>query len=89
MSSGGEPELGSGGFYGGDSGGGGGAGGLGGLGGGVGPGLGGLLGSLGPLGGMHPRGSYGIWPSCGCGSLIIILAGILLVCGGCLQLLNQ
>jgi hypothetical protein len=94
MSSGGEPELGSGGFYGGDSGGGGGAGGLGGLGGGMGPGLGGLGGLLGmggtnPLGAMHPRGSFGLWPSCGCGSLIIILAGILLVCGGCLQLLNQ
>ena len=81
MSSGGEPELGSGGFYGGDSGGGGGSGG----------GLGGLLGmgNMNPIGAMHPRGAYGAWPSCGCGSLLIILAGILLVCGGCLQLFNQ
>ena len=29
-----------------------------------------------------PRGPFGAWPGCGCGSLIIILAGILLVCGG-------
>jgi hypothetical protein len=32
-----------------------------------------------------PSGSYGAWPSCGCGSLLIILAGILLVCGGFLS----
>jgi len=29
-----------------------------------------------------PRGPYGPWPSCGCSSLLIILAGILLVCAG-------
>jgi hypothetical protein len=31
---------------------------------------------------MGPSGPYGAWPGCGCGSLLIILAGILLVCGG-------
>jgi hypothetical protein len=70
-------------------------GGMGGLGGGLGA-LGGLLGAMGggqgrmsPLGAAGPRGKFGLWPSCGCGSILIILAGILLVCGGCLQMLNQ
>jgi hypothetical protein len=90
--------LGSGDFYGRDSGDAGGpSGGMGpGLGAGLGA-LGGLLGSLGgspgggmgPVAGMGPRGHFGLWPSCGCGSILIILAGILLVCGGCLQLFNQ
>ena len=86
MSSGEEPPLGSGGYY--DDGprGGGGPG-LGGLG-----GLGGLLGGMGGFPGMQPmgpRGPYGVWPSCGCSSLFIILAGILLVCGGCLRMFGQ
>jgi hypothetical protein len=34
---------------------------------------------------MGPRGPFGAWPGCGCGSLLIILAGMLLVCGGCLS----
>jgi hypothetical protein len=29
-----------------------------------------------------PRGPYGPWPTCGCSSLLIILAGIILVCAG-------
>jgi hypothetical protein len=29
-----------------------------------------------------PRGPYGPWPTCGCSSLLIIIAGILLVCAG-------
>jgi len=33
-----------------------------------------------------PRGPYGAWPGCGCGSLLIVLAGILLVCGGLLNM---
>jgi hypothetical protein len=33
-----------------------------------------------------PRGHYGLWPTCGCSSLLIILAGILLVCAGGLNL---
>jgi hypothetical protein len=40
-------------------------------------------------GGMGPGGHYGAWPSCGCSSVFIILAGILLVFGGCLRMLGQ
>src|SRR5258707_602071 len=41
-------------------------------------------------GGMfQPRGPYGPWGGCGCSSLFIILAGILLVMGGCLRMLGQ
>jgi hypothetical protein len=36
-----------------------------------------------------PRGPYGAYPGCGCSSLFIILAGILLVFGGCLRMLGQ
>jgi hypothetical protein len=86
MSSGEEPPLGSGGYYEDGPRGGGGPG-LGGL-----AGLGGLLGGTGGFPGMQPmgpRGPYGVWPSCGCSSLFIILAGILLVCGGCLRMFGQ
>lgn len=34
----------------------------------------------------NPRGPYGPWAGCGCGSLFIILGGILLVIGGCLNM---
>lgn len=40
-------------------------------------------------GGMGPGGPYGAYPTCGCSSLFIILAGILLVFGGCLRMLGQ
>jgi hypothetical protein len=40
----------------------------------------------GGYGDYGPRGPYGAWPGCGCGSLLIILAGILLVCGGCMSM---
>jgi hypothetical protein len=40
-------------------------------------------------GDLGPRGPYGAWPGCGCGSLLIILAGILLVCGGILSFFEQ
>jgi hypothetical protein len=88
MSSGEEPELGSGAFYGG------GAGNPGGAGGGFGlPGMGGFSAGgfpgFGPRGAMGPGGPYGAWPSCGCSSLFIILAGILMVFGGCLRMLGQ
>jgi hypothetical protein len=53
----------------------------------------------GPLGGggyfgnwggnYGPGGPYGAWPGCGCSSLLIILAGILLVCGGLLRTFNM
>jgi hypothetical protein len=36
-----------------------------------------------------PRGPYGAWPSCGCSSLFLILAGIFLVCAGCFKFLGQ
>jgi hypothetical protein len=35
-----------------------------------------------------PRGQYGPWAGCGCSSLFIIMAGILLVCGGFLRMFN-
>jgi hypothetical protein len=86
MSTGGEPEFGSGAYYGGgarnpsDS--------------GepvVLPGLGGILGmgSPGAMRGMGPAGPFGAWPSCGCSSCVIVLAGFLLVFGGCLRMLGQ
>jgi len=49
-------------------------------------GSGGFFGGGSPLG---PGGPYGAWPSCGCSSVFIILAGILLVCGGCLRMFGQ
>jgi hypothetical protein len=51
----------------------------------IGPGLGG--GEY--FGNAGPRGPYGAYPSCGCSSIFIILAGILLVFGGCLRMLGQ
>lgn len=55
----------------------------------AGPGGGGILGDLfGRRQDYGPRGQFGIWPGCGCSSLFIILAGILLVCGGGLRMLN-
>ena len=51
-----------------------------------------LFGSGGFFGGgggnYGPSGSYGAWPACGCSSLFIIAAGILLVCGGLLRTMN-
>jgi hypothetical protein len=38
---------------------------------------------------MGPSGQYGAWPSCGCSSLFIILAGMLLLFGGCLRTLGM
>jgi len=53
---------------------------------------GGPLGSggyYGRMGEYSPSGPYGAWPTCGCSSLVIILAGILLVCGGLLQMTGR
>jgi hypothetical protein len=47
------------------------------------------LGGGGFFGRMNPSGQYGMWPGCGCSSFFIILAGILLVFGGCLRMLGQ
>jgi hypothetical protein len=47
-------------------------------------------GFFGRVGGDYgPSGPYGAWPGCGCSSLFIILAGILLVCGGFLRMFNM
>jgi len=54
---------------------------------GGGPSLGGG-GFFGRSGGLGPQGPYGAWPGCGCSSLLIIIAGIFLVCGGGLRMLN-
>jgi hypothetical protein len=40
-------------------------------------------------GGYGPRGPYGAWPGCGCSSCFIILAGFLLIIGGCLRAFNM
>ena len=40
-------------------------------------------------GNYGPAGPYGAYPTCGCSSIFIILAGILLVFGGCLRMLGQ
>ncbi|MDR3633808.1 MAG: hypothetical protein P4L84_08220 [Isosphaeraceae bacterium] len=51
-----------------------------------GPGPGGMMGG----GGWYsPRGPYGAYPGCGCSSVFIILAGILLVFGGLLRSCNM
>jgi hypothetical protein len=86
VSTGGEPEFGSGAYYGGGQGNRGDV--------GPGPGLPGLgsifgMGSPGSMRGVGPAGPYGAWPSCGCSSFFIILAGFLLVFGGCLRMLGQ
>jgi hypothetical protein len=52
------------------------------------------MGNLGPSGFLGsgaagPKGPYGCWPSCGCSSLFMILAGILLVMGGCLRMFGH
>jgi hypothetical protein len=50
---------------------------------------GGNLGDGSFFGNMGPSGQYGAYPSCGCSSVFIILAGILLVFGGCLRMVGQ
>jgi hypothetical protein len=54
--------------------------------------MGGNLGGGGFFGGgapMGPSGPYGAYPGCGCSSFFIIIAGFLLVFGGCLRMLGQ
>lgn len=46
-------------------------------------GSGGFFGSAG-----QPSGPYGPWAGCGCSTLFIILAGILLVCAGGMRMFN-
>ncbi len=38
---------------------------------------------------FHPQGSYGPYAGCGCSSLLIIIAGIILVCAGGLRMFGQ
>jgi hypothetical protein len=51
---------------------------------------GGNLGGGGFFGGgggsLGPAGPYGAYPGCGCSSIFIVLAGILMVFGGCLRM---
>ena len=47
------------------------------------PGGGGVFGDMGP------RGPYGVWPGCGCSGLLMVLAGIILVCAGGLRMFGQ
>ena len=47
-----------------------------------------LFGTGGFFGNAGPSGPYGPYAGCGCSSLFIILAGILLVCGGLLRMFN-
>ena len=42
-----------------------------------------MLGGGGFFGNVGPRGPYGPWPTCGCSSILIVIAGILLVFAGC------
>jgi hypothetical protein len=83
MSTGGGPDFGGGAYYGG--GGGGDPRGMPGF-----PGMGAGFPGMGNFGRqMGPGGPFGAWPSCGCSGCVIILAGILLVFGGCLRMLGQ
>jgi hypothetical protein len=46
----------------------------------------------GPLGGggwYQPTGQYGMYPHCGCGSLLLIIGGILIAMGGCLNMFSR
>jgi hypothetical protein len=51
--------------------------------------------SIGPGGSLfggnwyQPTGPYGPWAGCGCSSCLIMMAGLLLVMGGCLRMLGQ
>ncbi len=38
---------------------------------------------------FRPQGPHGPWLGCGCSSMLIVLAGILLVMGGCLRMFGQ
>jgi hypothetical protein len=41
------------------------------------------------FGGFGPSGQYGAFPACGCSSLLIIIAGIILVCAGGMRMFGQ
>lgn len=50
-------------------------------------GSGDFFGNLG--GNLGPHGPYGAWPGCGCSSLLMVLAGIILVCAGGMRFFGQ
>jgi hypothetical protein len=52
-------------------------------------GAGGPGGLLGGGGYFNPQGPGGPWMGCGCSSIFIMLAGVLLVFGGCLRMIGQ
>jgi hypothetical protein len=37
---------------------------------------------------LGPRGPYGVFPGCGCSSVFIMLAIVLMVFGGCLRMVG-
>jgi hypothetical protein len=46
-------------------------------------------GNMGSGGYFNPQGPRGPWMGCGCSSIFMILAGILLVFGGCFRMIGQ
>jgi hypothetical protein len=48
-----------------------------------------MLGGGNFFGNMGPQGSYGVYPTCGCSSILVILAGILLIFAGCTGMLGR
>jgi hypothetical protein len=52
-----------------------------------------LLGEGGFFGGggggaLGPGGPHGAWPACGCSGLLMVIAGIILVCAGGMRMFN-
>lgn len=51
------------------------------------------IGSDGPLlgsgGFFQPRGPYGPYMGCGCSSVLMVIAGIIMVMSGCLRMLGH
>lgn len=47
-----------------------------------------LLGGGGFFNSMGPTGRYGPWPTCGCSSILVVIAGIILVFAGCSGMLG-
>jgi hypothetical protein len=47
------------------------------------------MGSGGLGGGNFFNGPQGPWMGCGCSSILIVLAGVLLVMGGCARMIGQ
>ena len=52
-------------------------------------GFGGMGPMLGSGGFFQPRGPAGPWMGCGCSSMLMIIAGIIMVMAGCLRMFGQ